>query len=69
MSEVQKGKVKWFREDKGFGFIEILDGDDVFVHVSQISEPVEPGDQVEFVIKEGKKGPVATEVRVVSKGN
>ena len=69
MSEVQKGKVKWFREDKGFGFIEIFDGDDVFVHVSQISESVEPGDQVEFIIKEGKKGPVATEVRVVSKGN
>lgn len=67
MSKRKQGKIKWFREDKGFGFIEILDGDDVFIHVSQISGPVEPGDRVEFEIKEGKKGPVATEVTVLGK--
>ncbi len=63
MSEKQRGKVKWFREEKGFGFIEILEGNDVFVHVSQITEELREGDVVEFIIKEGKKGPVATEVK------
>ena len=63
MSERQTGKVKWFREEKGFGFIEIPDGKDIFVHSSQISEELKEGDVVEFVIKEGKKGPVATEVK------
>ncbi len=63
MSEVKRGKVKWFREDKGFGFIEVPDGKDIFVHCSQVSEVIQEGDEVEFVIKEGKKGPVATEVK------
>ncbi len=63
MSEKSQGKVKWYRDDKGFGFIEVIDGDDVFVHASQVSEDLQEGDQVEFVIKEGKKGPVATEVK------
>lgn len=66
MSDKQKGKIKWYREDKGFGFIEIPDGRDVFVHVSQITEDLKEGDEVEFVIKEGKKGPVATEVKKVA---
>ena len=67
MSEQQiQGKVKWFREDKGFGFIEIPDGTDIFVHVSQIPEELKEGDTVSFVVKDGKKGPVATEVRKTS---
>lgn len=65
MSEKQQGKVKWFREDKGFGFIEIPDGKDIFVHVSQVTEDLKEGDQVEFVVKDGKKGPVATEVKKI----
>jgi CspA family cold shock protein len=64
--EVQSGKVKWFRDDKGFGFIEIPDGKDIFVHVSQVSEELKEGDEVQFVVKEGKKGPVATEVKKIN---
>ena len=64
--EKQTGKVKWFREDKGFGFIEIPSGNDIFVHVSQVTEELKEGDSVEFVVKDGKKGPVATEVKKVN---
>lgn len=63
MSEVKTGKVKWFREDKGFGFIEVPEGQDIFVHVSQVDGVLAEGDEVEFVVKDGKKGPVATEVK------
>lgn len=62
----KKGRVKWFRDDKGFGFIEVPDDKDIFVHISQLSEKIEEGDEVEFVPKAGQKGPVATEVRKVS---
>lgn len=65
MSDKQTGTVKWFKEDKGFGFIEIQEGNDIFVHISQIEQPIKQGDKVEFSTKEGKKGPVATEVRVI----
>ena len=65
MSDVKQGRVKWFRDEKGFGFIEVLDGNDIFVHVSQITEPLQEGDRVEFIPKEGKKGPVATEVKKI----
>lgn len=64
--ERQTGKVKWFREDKGFGFIEIPNGNDIFVHVSQVQEELKEGDEVSFEVKEGKKGPVATDVQKVS---
>lgn len=63
MSDKISGKVKWFRDDKGFGFIEVLNGDDIFVHVSQTQEPLQEGDEVEFIIKEGKKGLIATDVK------
>ena len=63
MSDRIKGRVKWFKESKGFGFIEVDNGNDVFVHVSQVSEPLQEGDIVEFTSKEGKKGPMATEVK------
>lgn len=66
MSDKQTGKVKWFREDKGFGFIEIPDGKDIFVHVSQLQEELKEGDSVEFTVKDGKKGPVATEVKKIN---
>ena len=61
-----QGKVKWFSTDKGFGFIEQESGADVFVHVNDVSgSALQEGDNVEFEIGEGKKGPCATDVKVI----
>lgn len=62
-----KGRVKWFDERKGYGFIEREDGGgDVFVHFSAIQEEgfktLDEGQQVEFDIREGEKGPQAINV-------
>ncbi|WP_096190240.1 cold shock domain-containing protein [Evansella halocellulosilytica] len=61
-----QGKVKWFNAEKGFGFIEREDGDDVFVHYSAINEEgfktLEEGQGVEFEIVEGARGPQAANV-------
>jgi CspA family cold shock protein len=58
------GKVKWFSSDKGFGFIEQESGDDLFVHHSEIQGyALQDGEDVEFDIGEGRKGPCATNVR------
>jgi CspA family cold shock protein len=59
-----KGKVKWFNNMKSYGFIEIEEGKDVFVHRSALSEgtSVAEGDSVEFDIEESPKGPQATHV-------
>ncbi|MCX5868430.1 MAG: cold-shock protein [Proteobacteria bacterium] len=60
------GKVKWFNESKGFGFIEQEGGKDVFVHFSTIQgdgfKTLKEGDQVEFEATEGPKGMQATKV-------
>ncbi|USG68534.1 cold-shock protein CspD [Brevibacillus ruminantium] len=60
------GKVKWFNAEKGFGFIEREDGDDVFVHFSAIQgsgfKSLEEGQSVEFDIVEGNRGPQAANV-------
>lgn len=60
------GKVKWFNAEKGFGFIEREDGDDVFVHFSAIQsegfKTLEEGQDVEFEIVEGDRGPQAANV-------
>jgi len=60
------GTVKWFSRQKGYGFIEREGGDDVFVHFSAIQgegyRNLEEGDQVEFNIESGPKGPQATDV-------
>lgn len=60
------GVVKWFNESKGFGFIEQEGGQDVFVHYSAISgsgfKTLAEGQQVEFDVKDGQKGPQADNV-------
>ncbi|SER50810.1 cold shock protein (beta-ribbon, CspA family) [Gracilibacillus ureilyticus] len=66
---MEQGKVKWFNSEKGFGFIEREDGDDVFVHFSAIEgegfKTLDDGDEVTFEIEEGQRGPQATNVRKV----
>ena len=63
---MQNGKVKWFNADKGFGFIEVEGGDDVFVHFSAIQgegfKTLEEGQEVTFDVEEGNRGPQATNV-------
>ena len=63
---MNNGTVKWFNAEKGFGFIEREDGDDVFVHFSGIAidgyKTLEEGQKVEFDIIEGQRGEQATNV-------
>jgi len=62
-----EGKVKWFNESKGFGFIEQENGNDVFCHYSAIQgegfKTLGEGDAVTFEIVDGPKGPAAANVR------
>ncbi len=58
-----KGKVKWFDEQKGFGFIAQDDGEDLFVHHSEVSEQISEGQEVSYDIGEGRKGPCAVNVK------
>ena len=64
------GKVKWFNETKGFGFIERQDGTDVFVHFRAINTPgfktLAEGQEVEFEVEQGQKGPQAVNVNIVA---
>jgi cold shock protein len=63
---MQNGKVKWFNAEKGFGFIEIEGGNDVFVHFSAIQgegfKSLEEGQEVSFEVVEGNRGPQAANV-------
>ncbi len=63
---MHQGKVKWFSNDKGYGFIESNDGQEVFVHFTGIMgegfRTLEDGQEVSFLIVEGNRGPQATNV-------
>ncbi|AWI12552.1 MULTISPECIES: cold-shock protein [Bacillaceae] len=63
---MNQGKVKWFNTEKGFGFIEVDGGNDVFVHYSAIQgdgfKTLEEGQSVSFDIVEGNRGPQAANV-------
>ncbi|MDB0052103.1 MAG: cold-shock protein [Gammaproteobacteria bacterium] len=69
MSEKISGTVKWFNENKGFGFIEREGGPDVFAHFSAIQsagyKTLAEGQRVEFVVTDGQKGPQAEEIVAV----
>jgi len=69
MSNKVKGTVKWFNESKGFGFIEQQSGPDVFAHFSAIVgdgfKTLMEGQQVEFTVTDGQKGPQAENITAV----
>lgn len=69
---MERGKVKWFSNEKGYGFIERESGEDVFVHYSAIQEEgfktLEEGEEVEFEIVEGARGPQASNVLRLGEG-
>ena len=64
-----KGTVKWFNDKKGFGFLSREDGDDVFVHFTNVQgegfKTLREGDTVEFEVQDGAKGPQAVNVRAI----
>lgn len=66
---MEKGKVKWFNVTKGYGFITRSNGEDVFVHFKAINadgfKKLDEGDEVEFDVEDGAKGPQAANVRKV----
>ena len=63
---MKKGTVKFFNETKGFGFItEENSSTDYFVHISGLIDEIKQGDEVEFELKEGKKGLNAVNVKVI----
>ena len=69
MSNTTTGKVKWFNESKGFGFIEQESGPDVFAHFSAIVgsgfKTLSEGQQVEFTVTNGQKGPQAENITAI----
>jgi CspA family cold shock protein len=69
MPAMPEGKVKWFDERKGFGFIETDGGGDVFVHYKSIEtggfKTLQEGQRVSFDIQQGKKGPAAENVKAI----
>jgi CspA family cold shock protein len=69
MEAMSEGTVKWFNEQKGFGFIQMDDGGDIFVHYSAIQtrgfRTLREGQRVSFEVTDGQKGPAAANVQVL----
>lgn len=69
MSNTKIGKVKWFNETKGFGFIAQESGPDVFAHFSEIQsagfKTLQEGQRVQFTVTAGAKGPQASQIVVL----
>ena len=67
--QIETGTVKWFNDEKGFGFIARETGDDVFVHFTAINmegrRSLQEGQNVSFEVENGEKGPQATNVSLV----
>jgi len=63
------GTVKWFNDEKGFGFITSAEGNDVFAHFSEIQKDgfkkLEEGEEVTFDVTQGAKGPQATNIKSI----
>ncbi|MEM6530524.1 MAG: cold-shock protein [Chloroflexota bacterium] len=70
MAERVEGTVKWFSNEKGYGFIAQPNGEDIFVHYSAITgsgyRSLEEGQKVEFEVTQGQKGKQASDVKVLS---
>lgn len=66
---MENGTVKWFNNDKGYGFIEYNDSEDIFVHFTGIEgegfKSLTEGQKVSFDVAEGTRGPQATKVRAI----
>lgn len=69
MGEFESGEVKWFNDQKGYGFIARESGGDVFVHYSAITgdgfKSLKEGERVQFKVVDGQKGPAAADVQKV----
>lgn len=71
MGDRVRGTVKWFNSEKGYGFIAQQNGQDLFVHYSEIQargyRSLNEGDEVEFEVTDGRKGKQASAVTVIQK--
>ena len=65
MKTTETGTIKFFNEEKGFGFISREGSKDIFVHKSAASEMLQENDHVEFIVEIGEKGPYASQVKVI----
>jgi len=63
---LRTGKVKFFNNEKGYGFInDLQDGSSIFVHIDSCQQPIKENDKVTFEVGKGQKGPVANKVKLV----
>ena len=69
MAARERGTVKWFSNERGYGFITMENGEELFVHYSQVQmegyRTLHEGDTVEFEITQGQKGPQASAVTII----